>query len=72
MTPSGHAGGDAVLKAVAQRFALAIRQQTTPWRAWAATNSPWVATELIFGDDVFARGGKAAPYPDRADRSRWP
>lgn len=49
----GHAGGDAVLKAVAQRFALAIRQTDTLARL-GGDEFAVVATELIFGDDVFA------------------
>jgi len=49
----GHAGGDAVLKTVAQRFALAIRQTDTLARL-GGDEFAVVATELIFGDDVFA------------------
>jgi predicted signal transduction protein with EAL and GGDEF domain len=36
----GHAIGDRLLQAVAQRVRQTVRRPT-PWRAWAATNSPW-------------------------------
>ncbi len=53
----GHEAGDEVLKVVARRFAGAIRQTDTLARL-GGDEFAVVATELIFGDDVFAVADK--------------
>lgn len=53
----GHEAGDEVLKVVARRFAAAIRQTDTLARL-GGDEFAVVATELIFGDDVFAVADK--------------